>query len=191
MAIRSRSTSRCRPLFRWLVCESDGLKLLAGARIRLERNPKMKAKISALDDLINAALDLFCGYVATHSPYAPDESSRLPWGDEYHIQYPNVRGIYRQVSLEEMKHFAAKLDVEEADGTPAFGNTYLQPEWFDSTRFVIQGLAVETLLVLDHYVKALLESRLADALDWFAAANSNLMDAFAEARELIQSSAGA
>lgn len=160
---------------------------MAGARIRLGQDPKMAPKISALDNLLDAALDLFCGYSATHSPYAPDESNKLSWGDEYHVQYTNSRGIYRQVSLEEMKHFASKLDVEEADGTPAFGVTYLYPEWFDSTRFIIQGLAVETLLILDRCITALLEGRPIDALDWFAAANSNLMDAFSEARAVRQS----
>ncbi len=97
MAIRSRSTRRCRPLFRWLVCEGDGLKLVAGARIRLERNPKMNAKISALDDLINAALDLFLWIFSNaFSLRAQTNQVGSRGATNITLSIPNLRGIYRQ-----------------------------------------------------------------------------------------------
>lgn len=172
-------------LFNSLIVEENGVKIAPGAGMQLRSNAGTARAATAVDFLLPTALDLFCGHAPAASPYLPDgDLITLPWADEYHVQYADSNRLHRRITPEELEHFAAELCIDWPDRTPMQLATLNSKTLCISNRFIVQGFAVEILLDLDRYLSALCQLCWHEAIDWFATANSNLIEAISEARPL-------
>jgi hypothetical protein len=139
--------------------------------------------------LAESASEFFCGYYPD-TPYFPVEYDLLPWHDEYRVTHDGTSS--RRASItREVARVAAQLDsVYPSASLAEEPVTYYSRALCESNRTILQGLAVETMLLADGCVKRLVQSNLLAALPWLIGAYHRLMDCTRQAREIIEMTNG-
>jgi hypothetical protein len=132
--------------------------------------------------LAESASEFFRGSYPT-SPYFPDELIFLPWHDEYHTTHND--GWATRAIAGDVARVAAQLG--EVDPSWDYPTTYDSKTLCASKKTVLQGLAVETMLLADGCVNLLLQAKVAAALHWSGAAYRRIVDCARQAQDILDS----
>jgi hypothetical protein len=135
--------------------------------------------------LADAASEFFCGYFPGIL-YFPVDYDLLPWHDEYHVTHDGTSSRRGSITRE-VARVAAQLDsVNPSASLAEEPVTYYSPALCASNRTILQGLAVETMLLADGCVKRLVQSNLLAAVPWLIGAYHRLMDCTGQAQRIIE-----
>lgn len=124
--------------------------------------------------LADAASDFFRGF--------SDGFIVLAWYDEYHTRHDDGTITRSRSIVEEVAQIAAVLGkVNPADACPTFNSKILCA----SDKSIIQGLAVETMLLADGCINLLVKAKVVAALAWLNAAYQRIMECTHASQEIV------
>ena len=142
--------------------------------------------------LRNAAFDAVClarsgrEFFAGSFPsivYFPDDCEMLPWQDEYHV----IEGTSCKYRRDRIAQDVTRIATELVPVNP-FENmrkTYWSRSLCGSDKTILQGLAVETMLLADGCINLLLEAKAVAALPWLCAAYKGIIDCVRQAQLIV------
>jgi hypothetical protein len=128
--------------------------------------------------LVDCARYFFAGWIPRDTYFA-DEFKPLPWCDEF----ATVHGSFW---IDRTDLFAAAVSRVAVELGPV--DPCSSPNVYDSDaseKTVLQGLAVETMLLADGCINLLLEAKVVAALPWLCAAYQRIMDCARNARDIV------
>jgi hypothetical protein len=139
-----------------------------------------------LTELAQSADDFFRGGFPIQAPYFPDESILLPW----HVEYWSTtddRNFKPRPIAEEVTRIAAQLgEINPNTDSPALWGATRDPK--NPEKSYMQGIAVETMLLVDGGLSHVLEARLVEAIPWITAAHQRIIDCTCQAYRILNPS---
>lgn len=135
---------------------------------------RLKSAAFEAAELARSARDFFTGWFP-RTAYFADQLIALPWCDEY----GNADAIAAAV-----RRVAGELGRVDPSECP---RTYDSEILCASDKTVLQGLAVETMLLADGCINLLVEAKVVAALPWLCAAYQRIIDCSRQAQAIVES----
>lgn len=118
---------------------------------------------------------------------------RLPWHDQYcdvvldgknnkSFQQINIEEEVAQIVLE-----LAKVPYKEGTSDQFEPKTYFSEALSKSDKLTMQGHAVEAMLAIDNFMACLSNENFIEAINWFALANTRIIECCCNAQEIVGS----
>jgi hypothetical protein len=159
---------------------------LGGLEVQLLMGSSLNVTAFDAVNLAESASNFFCGYFPV-TPYFPDEFILLPWHDEYHTTKVDGTIMRRGSIATAVARVAAQLDrAHPSAGFEEWSITYHSAALAASNRTILQGLAVETMLLADGCIKRLVQANLLGAVPCLTAAYRRIMDCTRQAQDIIE-----
>jgi hypothetical protein len=136
-----------------------------------------------LTKLAESADEFFRGSFPIQAPYLPNESIPLPWSVEY---WSSTDGrTFKPLPIaSEVIRIAAQLgEINPNIDSPTLFAAAHDPK--NPEKSCMQGLAVETMLLVDGGLGRVLEARLVEAIPWITAAHQRIIDCTCQAHEIL------
>jgi hypothetical protein len=139
-----------------------------------------------LTQLAESADDFFRGGFPIQAPYFPSESISLPWHAEY-WSITDGRTFKPRPIAEEVTRIAAQLgEINPNTDSPALSAATYDPK--NPEKSYMQGIAVETMLLVDGGLSHVLQAKLVEAIPWITAAHQRIIDCTCQAYRILNPS---